>query len=677
MSLRVRRLRIEAVTGDGPYGLDLELSDGLTLMRADNSMGKSTIIDALIYVLGAEGMLSPTWDMPLKYCMYDHLLDDAGRKHDVLESSVTVELENAAGQLLSARRHVKSDRFQRDLVELWDGRVLSRPDAAKRRGDAFLRTGGSAQREAGFHTQLADFIGWSLPTVTRVDGKRSPLYMQLLFPFLLVEQMHGWSGVRANVPRFLQIRDGGRRAVEFLLSLDANARVQRREELRAEEARIKQKWLAQVAELRGSLAGEPLRVLELPDGPLAAWPPTPPPAIEALHDERWLSLDESTVSLRTRLKELNDREIPTVKAVAAATEGRLVDLEREHRQLAAAHAALVRELEADAADMQRIDERLRSLRTDRQRHVDAERVIDLGGTPATDLSEGRCPTCDQDWPTDLLGGRRPDGEPVMAIAEHLQLIGQEQRSLQSLRKGTEATLQDQRARESAQRQRLAELRADIRAHRETLLGDAKRPSVAAVREQLLLQDRLTRLESVRLTLVGVEEDLERLSVEYRDVRAALAELSDKDLSERDLQRLSRFRAAFLEQLSEYGFRSLDGVGLSEETYLPERKRFDLTHEVSASDTIRLIWAYLLGLMEASEAEAASHPGLLVLDEPGQQDMEDASLAAFLARAARSVEMGCQVLVTITRPLSRLAESNWSVAQVIDIGEREHVLQPLL
>ncbi|MFZ2049486.1 MAG: hypothetical protein WAU69_00985, partial [Solirubrobacteraceae bacterium] len=42
------------------------------------------------------------------------------------------------------------------------------------------------------------------------------------------------------------------------------------------------------------------------------------------------------------------------------------------------------------------------------------------------------------------------------------------------------------ARDRAVRQRLAELRADIRAHRETLLGDAKRPSVAAIREQLLL-----------------------------------------------------------------------------------------------------------------------------------------------------------------------------------------------
>ncbi|MFZ2051700.1 MAG: hypothetical protein WAU69_12320, partial [Solirubrobacteraceae bacterium] len=232
------------------------------------------------------------------------------------------------------------------------------------------------------------------------------------------------------------------------------------------------------------------------------------------------------------------------------------------------------------------------------------------------------------------------------------------------------------ARDRAVRQRLAELRADIRAHRETLLGDAKRPSVAAIREQLLLEDRLARLEAVRLDLVGIEEDLASLSEEYRGVHAALAEMSASDLSERDLERLAEFRDVFLDQLAGYGFRSLDGVGLSEETYLPERKGFDLTHEVSASDTIRLIWAYLLGLMQTSEADGVNHPGLLVLDEPGQHDIEDESLAAFLARAARSIKTGGQVIVTITRSVSRITSDGLEGANVIDFGDREHVLQPL-
>lgn len=59
-----------------------------------------------------------------------------------------------------------------------------------------------------------------------------------------------------------------------------------------------------------------------------------------------------------RLRELTDREIPTVKAAAAAVEQRLAELESEHRRLAAAQSGLVRELDADEADIRRIEERL-------------------------------------------------------------------------------------------------------------------------------------------------------------------------------------------------------------------------------------------------------------------------------------------------------------------------------
>ena len=671
----MRRVQIVAATGAGRYGLDFELDDGLTLVRADNSMGKSTVANSILYALGGEGMLGPRWPLPLKYCLYDHVLDDDGKAHPVLESSVTVELVNESGQELSVRRHVKSDDFKRDLVQLWDGRVLTEPARARSRADAFLRTPGSAQRSAGFHTQLAEFVGWELPLVTRYDGSTIPLYLQLLFPFMFVEQQHGWTGVRSNVPRFLQVRDADRRAVEFLLALDADERVRHREALRAEEAGLRHKWSEHVAEFRGSLRADPVRMRNLPEQAVITWPPSPPPTLEVLADSEWRTLDVASLELRTRLKELKEHEIPTVKAVAAETERQLTKLEQDHRQLSAAHTGVVRDLDADTTDLRRVDDRLKSLKVDRERHLDAQHIVSLGGTPASDLEGGHCPTCDQSWPNDLLGGRRDD-EPVMTFSEHLELIEQERRSLSVLRKGAVATRDDRAAQERSMREALAELRADIRAHRETLLADAQRPSAAAIREQLLIEDRIRRLESLRLELTAVVEDLADLSNKFFQVRAALEELTDGDLSDRDRELLRTFSDSFLEQLAEYGFRSLDGVTLSEVTYLPERKGFDLTHEVSASDTIRLIWAYLLGLMETAATGGTNHPGLLVLDEPGQHDIEDESLRAFLARAAQTGATKQQVLVTVTRPLSRIASPALVNAKVIDFGDRRHVLQPL-
>ena len=622
-------------------------------------------------------MLGPEWPMPLKYCLNDYLLDDAGTKHDVLESWVTAEFVNGDGAQLSVRRYVKSEEYSRDLTQVWDGQVLSDPDEAHRRADSFLRTSGSAQRPAGFHTQLAEFIGWQLPTVIRNDGSRQPLYLQLLLPFLFIEQQRGWTGVRANVPRYFGVRDPGRRGVDFLLALDSDERAQRREQLLAEESTLRRRWGERVGELRGALGGEAVRLRHIPENPPVDWPPSPPPALEVLDSHEWVSSESALTTLLARLKELREREVPTARAGAAETERALEELENSYGQLSAAHAETVREVDHNRGDLRRIDQRLDSLKIDRQRHLDAKHIVKLGGTPVATLAEGRCPTCDQHWPADLLGGEEPQ-EPVMSIEEHLELIEQERRSLAALRKGAAAVLDERCARDRAMRERLAELRADIRAHRETLLADAKRPSVAAVREQLLAEDQVRRLEEARLELIAADMDLGELSEASRKTRAALKELESSEISERDRSVLAAFRSVFLEQLEEYGFRSLDDVTLSEQTYLPERKGFDLTHEVSASDTIRLIWAYLLGMLETGAEETSNHPGLLVLDEPGQQEVEPASLQAFLARAADAGKRGQQVLVTVTRPINELRSAKLNDdARVIDFGDHTRVLRQLV
>jgi hypothetical protein len=51
--------------------------------------------------------------------------------------------------------------------------------------------------------------------------------------------------------------------------------------------------------------------------------------------------------------------------------------------------------------------------------------------------------------------------------------------------------------------------------------------------------------------------------------------------------------------------------------------------LSASDLIRLHWAYLLGLMEVGTQPTGNHPGLLIFDEPQQQSVEENSFQEML------------------------------------------------
>jgi hypothetical protein len=57
----------------------------------------------------------------------------------------------------------------------------------------------------------------------------------------------------------------------------------------------------------------------------------------------------------------------------------------------------------------------------------------------------------------------------------------------------------------------------------------------------------------------------------------------------------------------------------------------LTADSSASDFVRLIWSYLLALYQVSSTRGfeGNHPGLLILDEPGQHSMRSSSQHALL------------------------------------------------
>src|SRR5580700_5683766 len=109
MTLRIRHLRLRTETASGTFGADIPFALGLNVLWADNTMGKSTSLQGLLYAFGLERMLSPRREIPLTYVMTSHLEEDgqSGVEHKILESSVSVEIENSASDVITVRRGVK------------------------------------------------------------------------------------------------------------------------------------------------------------------------------------------------------------------------------------------------------------------------------------------------------------------------------------------------------------------------------------------------------------------------------------------------------------------------------------------------------------------------------------------------------------------------------------------
>lgn len=152
----------------------------------------------------------------------------------------------------------------------------------------------------------------------------------------------------------------------------------------------------------------------------------------------------------------------------------------------------------------------------------------------------------------------------------------------------------------------------------------------------------------------IMERFKKLSKEWDEVQGRLKTLADVNLSPEDERKLKNLETSFVAQLREYGFSSfpIHEIGIGRESYRPSREGYDIGL-TSASDTIRMIWAYLLGMLEVARKEKTNHLGFVVFDEPRQQSAEVPSFDALLRRAEESGNVGQQVIFTTSDEKSLL------------------------
>jgi hypothetical protein len=75
--------------------------------------------------------------------------------------------------------------------------------------------------------------------------------------------------------------------------------------------------------------------------------------------------------------------------------------------------------------------------------------------------------------------------------------------------------------------------------------------------------------------------------------------------------------------------------------------------MSASDTIRLKWAYQLALLEVARTAETHHAGLVIFDEPQQQKTAKISFKKLLDRAATALASGKQVIFATSEDRDQL------------------------
>lgn len=670
--LILRAVQLELHTSDGVMGTTLLLTRGLNILRADNSSGKSTVLQSIVYGLGLEGMLSARRDIPLPHSMTDRV-SVGDREVAVAESFVRIEFENDAGEIVTVKRQVKHPAIDTGLVQVWSGSGIMDGDQSHL-GDFFVRRAGAAVRAAGFHHFLAEFAGWHLPLVTQMDGSERPLYLESLFPYFYVEQKHGWSGVQARLPTYLGIRDIGKRSAEYILRLDYFERVLLRQRLASAASEITAAWDKALDELRRSAqtAG-----LILSSGPARPQGVLEDHELQAqMHDgTRWLAADAAAEQLSQELRRLRSTPIRSVGERAEELEKQLLQAQAGLERDVAAYNALMSEQQDLLTRRNQLESRIEALEEDLQRHKDSITLNRLGSQQEiAAIAEHVCPTCHQD----LIDGSDVASH-VMTAAENVLFIQQQLETFRAMYGDVDRVVTATVARLAAQRGRIAEERSAVRATKSALLSGNETPSIADVAQLAGLESRVDALELEQGEIQRWRQTLVALSENWAENRRRYAELGTEGLSERDVKVITLLEGKVRVQLRRYDFKSLrpEDVEINRDTYRPANEGFDLGFDISASDMIRVIWAYLISMLTVSREMGGNHAGFLIFDEPRQQETARASYQALLQQAAEDAASGAQILFATSEPSedlrSMLGSAQYSLT---DVPPGEKLLRPM-
>ena len=654
---------MRAVTDGGLYGADIRFGVGLTIIWADNTKGKSTCMQGMLYALGMERMLSPSRGVPLPRAMTTYLTTDSGQELQVLESNVSLEIENGAEQIITVTRPIKSIVDHR-LVTVEFGAALTNERETLQKREFFVRDPGAASREDGFHFFLEGFLGWDLPMVRRYDAPETKLYLETIFPLFWVEQKAGWSSIPAAIPTYLRIREVHKRAVEFILDLDVHKLELRRQQLDDLFGANMREWRAQWEELDRYARRNGAKIEGLPQAPTANENEVSRAFLLVAENSTWTPLPDLLSCLRGRAAELAALNVPTIELAAD-------ELVHELQRLnEAADGANVQRIEIHnrrqlkAADIGSLRRRINSLTDDLQKNQDVQKLQRYSGQIA-DLTPDRCPTCEQSLVDTLLSKEALTA--VMPIGDNIEYIRSQLRMFEDVLAREEEEWRSLEHEIANTDRELTNLYSRIRTLRSDLVSPGSNPSAAAVEERVRTENRIRELEGMQAVFEDAVDRMKLLSTRYKNLLIERAALPKDKMSTSDRRKLDELTDLLRDQATEYGFSTFppSELTISEDTYRPQKEGFEIGFETSASDAIRLKWAYQLGLLELEGTEATNHPGMLLFDEPRQQSSAKVSFEKLLARTSNAKRRNQQVIFSTSEDLQNLQR----VTASLDCEER--------
>ncbi len=642
-SMIVRGVKLRAVTERGDFGFAYTFAPTLTIIRGSNSSGKSTLFNSLLYGMGMEEIIGGKGERSLPYAVKDYIEFENTKIH-IAASEVFLELENAAGRIVTLRRSIRDSTKDSKLIEIYESANLSQGQELGAGMATYLHDAGGAQRREGFHRFLETFLGLSLPQVPTTSSSECKLYLQTVFAALAVEQKRGWTDYIANIP-FFGIRDARTRVVEYLLGLNVFETNAARNRLNAESMEIDAEWRKTVGDLQREIAARGAIIEGVPAGPSALFDRSTA-QLKRMSGKFSITLADYIAALRDEYDQLRARAEQVNRASGEDALKEIDKTSTELQELSLLYERSTAALGVQKASANEYEKLLSEAQEDLERNKTAAKLRELGARHEVELATGRCPTCHQPVEDTLL--RESITGPQMDLAMNIGYLESQTRMLRrqinGLREGIgdlELRVVDLSTRLAAKHDHLNALRGDM--------SSGASESKAVVRRQVQIEIEVEGLEKLPERVGEILSKLDALAKRLAANQAARKGLPKSAYTSEDDGRVALFEKMFRANAGSFGYESapIQDIEISRDALVPclsqlelREIRTDIKSDSSASDFVRLIWSYLLALHQTSSHQSApgNHPGILLLDEPGQHSMAVDSQHALLQHLAGEAKL---------------------------------------
>jgi len=692
--IKINRLRTEILSDKSDsiseiYGFDYKFDNGLNIVAGHNSRGKTTINSCIYYALGMEELLGSHNEKALDKALKDEftIKSEEGEdiNHKVIHSKVILEIESN-GIIATLRRNIKTDNpeLKPNIINVIEHLELVTDS------NYFVNGRGNNDSDNGFYVWLAEFCDINIPRVSntsRVDNY-SPLYLQVIFSTLFIEQTKGWSDFFATMP-FFGIPNAKQKNVEFLLNLNELKLSTEKDILSKEKKQLSDSWNKTIKsfdiiskqfngffnELPNELTTDKSEIDKIN-------------ILFSVSEGENVSLNNHLETQKARFKILESHPISKIENNKEEVLVQYQEKKEEYSNLKEYIKNFEGKLGVEKIQLSNL---IKQFKRTSQEIIDQNNLKKVFSKNILNKEGNHCPTCTQTISTDLLSNQKID-IPILSIEETIAFLKGQKKLIESSLKSLETSISEKNLLLEYFKENLRQKESFIKSLSRDLIADDRAFSESEVLKRLQLEKEIENLLFIEKNITELKDELIALAIKYYNNIVKYKNLNDSEFE--DKTKLDTFEKKYKKLLYNFGYESNSDrwkISINRKEpfkYFPVYKSYSIgipqsiRINSSASDFVRNIWAYTLTLLE----EGSNHPGLVIFDEPGQHRTNISSLKSLLKESSLLVDKQVIIFTSIDKQINDKEKLEINVLteglksedyNLIELDETNKVIQKLV